>query len=209
MLPTYAIGKLTQVPGRVGRWGRYALYWDAAQNAVQVGRGGWDIYQNGLNWSNGLQVGVGLLGLGGNYIIWRRLKAESDEYRHYIGQGFTPAQAQYLTQPYKGMGHHYIPRRTLKRLGAPKWLQDCCFNVLKPRGISIGKFYELHYMVDPHFNAAAFPRYIGGLWHGEQLGLKKYGPWSRWWHGMLGPTKVVGGAVVVGGGAAGVYWLVD
>jgi hypothetical protein len=29
-----------QVPGQVGRWGRYALYWDTAQNAVQVGRGG-------------------------------------------------------------------------------------------------------------------------------------------------------------------------
>jgi hypothetical protein len=62
-----------QVPGQVGRWGRYALYWDTAQNAVQVGRGGYDIYENGLNWANGLQVGTGLLGLGGNYTAWRRL----------------------------------------------------------------------------------------------------------------------------------------
>jgi hypothetical protein len=73
LLPSYGIGKLTQVPGQVGRWGRYALYWDTAQNAVQVGRGGYDIYENGLNWANGLQVGTGLLGLGGNYTTWRRL----------------------------------------------------------------------------------------------------------------------------------------
>jgi hypothetical protein len=39
---------------------------------VQVGRGGYDIYENGLNWANGLQVGTGLLGLGGNYTSWRR-----------------------------------------------------------------------------------------------------------------------------------------
>jgi hypothetical protein len=73
LLPSYGIGKLTQVPGRIGRWGRYALYWDTAQNAVQVGRGGYDIYENGLTWANGLQVGTGLLGLGGNYTTWRRL----------------------------------------------------------------------------------------------------------------------------------------
>jgi hypothetical protein len=73
LLPSYGIGKLTQVPGRIGRWGRCALYWDTAQNAVQVGRGGYDIYENGLTWANGLQVGTGLLGLGGNYTTWRRL----------------------------------------------------------------------------------------------------------------------------------------
>ena len=57
----------------MGRWGRYALYWDAGQNTVQVGRDSYDIYENGLNWTNGLQVGGGLLGLGGNYATWRRL----------------------------------------------------------------------------------------------------------------------------------------
>jgi hypothetical protein len=44
-----------------------------AQNAVQVGRGGYDIAQNGPNWANGLLVGTGLLGLGGNYATWQRL----------------------------------------------------------------------------------------------------------------------------------------
>ena len=37
---------------------------------MQVGRGSYDIYQNSLNWTNGL------LGLGGNLPIWRRLPAE-------------------------------------------------------------------------------------------------------------------------------------
>ncbi|MDW8243023.1 MAG: hypothetical protein RMJ88_07400 [Thermogemmata sp.] len=73
LLLTAGIGKLTRVPGQIGRWGQYALSWDMGQNTVQVGRGGWDIYPNGLTWGNGLQVGGGLLGLGGNYTTWPRL----------------------------------------------------------------------------------------------------------------------------------------
>jgi hypothetical protein len=57
----------------MGRWGRWALGWDAGQNAVQASRGGYDIYENGLTWTNGLQVVGSLLGLGGNYTTWRRL----------------------------------------------------------------------------------------------------------------------------------------
>ncbi|MCS7168928.1 MAG: hypothetical protein NZ914_15035, partial [Gemmatales bacterium] len=44
---------------------------------MQVGRGGWDIYQNGLNWENGLQVAGGLLGLGGNFVTWRNLPRQT------------------------------------------------------------------------------------------------------------------------------------
>jgi RHS repeat-associated protein len=75
LLPTAGIGRLTQAPGQMGRWGRWALGWDAGQNAVQAGRGGWDISQHGLTWTNGLQVVGSLLGLGGNYTTWRRLPA--------------------------------------------------------------------------------------------------------------------------------------
>ena len=75
LLPTAGIGKLTQAPGQMGRWGRWALGWDAGQNAVQASRGGYDIYENGLTWTNGLQVVGSLLGLGGNYATWRRLPA--------------------------------------------------------------------------------------------------------------------------------------
>ena len=75
LLPTAGIARLTQAAGQMGRWGRWALGWDAGQNAVQAGRGGWDISENGLTWSNGLQVVGSLLGLGGNYATWRRLPA--------------------------------------------------------------------------------------------------------------------------------------
>jgi RHS repeat-associated protein len=73
LLPTAVVGRLTQTAGQIGRWGRWALGWDAGQNAVQAGRGGWDISQHGLTWTNGLQVVGSLLGLGGNYTTWRRL----------------------------------------------------------------------------------------------------------------------------------------
>jgi RHS repeat-associated protein len=73
LLPTAGIARLTQIPGQIGRWGRWALGWDAGQNAVQAGRGVWDISENGLTWTNGLQVVGSLLGLGGNYTTWRRL----------------------------------------------------------------------------------------------------------------------------------------
>jgi RHS repeat-associated protein len=73
LLPTAGIGRLTQTAGQMGRWGRWALVWDAGQNAVQAGRGSYDIYENGLTWTNGLQVVGSLLGLGGNYATWRRL----------------------------------------------------------------------------------------------------------------------------------------
>jgi len=78
-LPTAGIARLTQAPGQMGRWGRWALGWDAGQNAVQASRGGWDIYENGLTWTNGLQVVGSLLGLGGNYTTWRRLPAGGAE----------------------------------------------------------------------------------------------------------------------------------
>jgi hypothetical protein len=42
---------------------------------VQASRGGYDIYENGLTWTNGLPVGGGLLGLGGHAFTWRRLPA--------------------------------------------------------------------------------------------------------------------------------------
>jgi hypothetical protein len=81
LLPTAGIARLTQIPGQMGRWGRWALGWDAGQNTVQASRGGWDISQHGLTWGNGLQVVGSLLGLGGNYTTWRRLPAGGAEAR--------------------------------------------------------------------------------------------------------------------------------
>jgi RHS repeat-associated protein len=93
LLPTAGIGRLTQAPGQMGRWGRYALPWDAVQNTVQVGRGSWDIHQNGLSWTNGLPVGGGRLGLGGHAFTWRRLPLGAT-----LGRTPTPAN---LAAPYE------------------------------------------------------------------------------------------------------------
>jgi len=105
----------------------------------------------------------------------------------YRRQGFTAAQAKYLTKPYEGMGSHFVPRRWK----LPQWFTDSGFNVLAPKGISRGRFYELHYRVDPHFLGARFPVQIGRAWSGDRLGLTKYGWSGRLWFGSPDPLKRV------------------
>lgn len=60
----------------------------------------------------------------------------------YLAQGFTPAKATYLAEPYpaSGMGHHFGPRR----LGLPFGYSESVFNRLKPEGITRGDMMELH-----------------------------------------------------------------
>ncbi len=134
--------------------------------------------------------------------------AQFDEYMHFRNQGFTPAQAKYLTQPYgKRAGHHFpIPQR-VGRAVLPDAVVDSRFNVLRPRGISLGRFYELHYRVDPYFNYARFPRSIGGGWNGNTLGLERYSGLQRIWYATPGPTKVAGGTGIIVVGAGGYWWF--
>jgi hypothetical protein len=136
-----------------------------------------------------------------------------DEYARFRSQGFTPAQSKYLTQPYGSTraGHHFpIPQRTGRDWNIPRAIIDSRFNVLNPRGISIGRFYELHHNVDRFFNYANFPRSIGGGWKASDLGLTRYTGVQRLWHSTPGPTKLVGaggfGTIVVG---AGYWWFSD
>ena len=111
----------------------------------------------------------------------------------YIAQGLRPAKAAYLAEPYptSGMGHHFGPRR----IGLPSSYSDSVFNVLKPKGITRGDMYELHFEVDPSFNHARLPARVGGgSWNGRALGLEKYGLAGRLWHGSPAPLKArVGG----------------
>lgn len=138
----------------------------------------------------------------------------------FLEQGFNPAQASYLAEPYMGMGHHYVPRSFRIREAAkgpplpkaiigwrlPQAVSDSAFNVLKPRGISRGNFYELHYKVDRSFGGTRLPaKEGGGTWSGKDLGLKKYNKAGRVWHGSPGPLK----AAVGGGAAAGSAWAYD
>ncbi|MCX7805519.1 MAG: hypothetical protein N3A38_10070 [Planctomycetota bacterium] len=130
------------------------------------------------------------------------------EYARFREQGFSPAQSLYLTHPYKGTGHHFPLRQELARkLGLPESIKDSPLNVLKPSGISVGRFYELHYQVDPAFHGARFPRKIGGIWAGSAIGLQKYSFMATIWHGTSISLKIAVGTGVIGGSSAGVYWL--
>jgi len=126
------------------------------------------------------------------------------EYMHFRNQGFSPAQSKYLTKPYGSrMGHHYpIPRRTGRDWGIPEEIVDSRFNVLNPRDISIGRFYELHYRVDPYFHGTRFPKAIGGSWRGSQLGLERYSGLQRMWLSLPGDLKGAAASGTTGGSGA-------
>ena len=121
----------------------------------------------------------------------------------YLAQGFTPAKATYLAEPYpaSGMGHHFGPRR----LGLPSGYSESVFNRLKPEGIARGDMMELHYRVDPHFHGGPLPRRVGGGkgngWSGAALGLKRYGLAGRILHGSPAPLKAGVGGLGAGAGA--------
>ena len=115
----------------------------------------------------------------------------------YVAQGFGPKAAAHLAEPYPSqrMGHHFIPRSA----ELPKSYSDSVFNVLKPKGISRGGFYELHYKVDPQYYGGSAR---GESWRGRGLGLKRYGLAGRLWHGSPSPLKArVGGLGASAGGA--------
>lgn len=129
--------------------------------------------------------------------------SRADLVAKYVNQGFSPADAAYLAEPYKGMGHHSaIPRRATlpKWMGGgpvPKSVLDSPFNVLAPPGISRGDMYELHYKVDPNFTNAPLKR--GGRWVGSKLGLEEYERPLRIWYGTPTATKRgLAGAGMVG-----------
>ena len=134
--------------------------------------------------------------------------SKAERIAKHLDQGFFPAKATHLSEPYFGKGHHSIlPERARfpDALGGgpyPRWVLDSAFNKLHPNGISRGDFYELHSQVDDHFYGAGFPRNMGGPgWSATKLGIKPFGLPGRLYHGTPGPTKaVIGGAAVVGGG---------
>ena len=132
----------------------------------------------------------------------------------YIAQGHSPALAEYLALPYKGRGHHAFPlRRELPIIGRhklPDRFMNSPFNVLKPKGITRGDFYELHYKVDPSFNVARLPARFGGdAWSGEKIGLQKYGQIGRLWYGT--PTQLKAAAAGSSGllGTGGYLLMTD
>ena len=131
-------------------------------------------------------VGVSNGGDGGGGSTGTPVRSLFPEYMRFRNQGFTPAQAKYLSQPYNGVGHHFpITQALARNWRLPNWIRDNPLNVLKPDGISRGRFYERHYQVDPDFYSANFPKRIGGgNWDGSSIGLTKYGPFLQTWSGL-------------------------
>jgi RHS repeat-associated protein len=132
----------------------------------------------------------------------------ADEYLRFRTQGFTTVQSHYLSQPYTGVGHHApISQSRARSLFLPNRIRDSSFNVLRPIDLNRGRFYELHFCVDSNFFTANFPKSMGGTWDGSKLGFTKHGPWGRQWYGTPRRTKIGAGVILIGGGAAGSYWL--
>jgi hypothetical protein len=134
--------------------------------------------------------------------------AEAQGAEKYMARGVTPGLADYFATPYTGRGHHYLPLRTElpSSLGGgpvPSFISDSPFFLLKPKGISTGDMFELHYNVDPKYGGGKIPaEFGGGRWSGKELGWEKYDRLGRLWYGAPMPLKAVAGSGVVGAGAS-------
>ena len=121
----------------------------------------------------------------------------------YAAQGFSPAAAARLAEPYEGMGHHYIPRShdIWKALGdgpLVSAIRDGPFNVSRPRRTSQGDFYQHHYEVDPNFSGTTAK---GERWSGDALGFKKRGQLGQIIYGAPDVLQsTFGGAIGAVGG---------
>lgn len=115
----------------------------------------------------------------------------------YLAQGFSPEAAARLAEPYMRKGHHYVGERV--KLPISRTYRDGAYNLLAPKGITIGDMYELHAKVDPHFwGAKLIP---GQPWRAKAVGVEKYDAAGRLWHGAPGPLKArVGGLGATAGG---------
>ena len=179
-----------------GGVGRTVLPIEEAGIMLDPNRSGWEKAQAGG--SGAIKVAGVFLGIS---VI--KKSASAGEISKYLGQGFTPEQSQYLAQQYSGLGHHFFRREW----NLPKWLTESPFSDRKPKGISRGDFYELHFKSDPTFYGTKFPKSIGGTWSGSRIGLKKPGPVGRVWYGSPTPLKVTTGAGLLGaGGVMGWYF---
>ena len=170
-----------------------------ARRNFNIGRNQGEVFVEGVGWL----VGAGELKAAARI----GALSKADLVAKYRGQGFSEAKAAHLAEPYTRKGHHSVNAeraRLPELLGGgryPRWALDNPFNTLRP-SVSRGEFYELHSRVDPYFRGTRFPPRMGpGGWSAKKLGIEKYGPLERVYHGTPGPTKaVIGGAFVLGDG---------
>jgi hypothetical protein len=130
----------------------------------------------------------------------------------YLAQDFPLEQAEFLAEPYTKRGHHSpVAQRLFKNMPfklIPHNLRHGPLNTIKPKGISRGDFYELHYGLDKEFDGAGLKKdeTLGQRfpWKGEKLGLRRFDLPERLWHGTPPPFKAAaGGLLGLGYGLAG------
>lgn len=126
----------------------------------------------------------------------------------YLARGYPNGLSEYFATPYRGGGHHFLPKRTelpawMEGGPVPSVISDSPLFLLKPRNMSTGDFLERHFNVDPLYRGGKIPaEFGGGSWSGRDLDWKKYDQLGRLWYGSPAPLKSVVGAGVVGAGAA-------
>lgn len=116
-----------------------------------------------------------------------------------------PQFAAYFDEPYVGMGHHIVPRRTTlpSWLGGgevPKFIMESPFNKIQENNMSKRDFFRNHYGVDDwYFGGNVKKEFGGGGWSGADLGWSKYGPLDRFIYGTSPATKALVGPPLVFG----------
>lgn len=194
VVPTVVLRKAPVTPGRTvirdGLQGAAAGFLSTDGDAGERGRAalGGALAGAGLSWAAPS--------------LARTVAPKAASKHNYWDEIATPEMAARLVQAYKGMGHHFSPRRFLEKIGAPKWIVDSPFNVLKPRGMTTGDFYRLHFLVDPKARSFRVGKAYGGKsWVGKKFGLETYDRLGRVVEGAPDALRqTVGFGTAAGGG---------
>jgi len=211
-LPGAGVMKLLAYSGRIAQTTRLGIAGFGAYGAYRGGEMAYEGYEEG-DWAKaGLGAVEGTLGVLGAAWGVRSFAAHGgfgtfrfgqdgllprggaaleqlQEYRRFRGQGYSPAQSRYLTQPYSKTGQHFVYDRTLRGRGAlAEWYKDSSLNLYRGRDMSIGRFYEYHARLhqtpkfgikSPAGQTWAFPKAVGGgRWYYSNV-LDAPQPWGR------------------------------
>jgi hypothetical protein len=136
------------------------------------------------------------------------------EYRYYRGAGATPAEAKYLMEPYRGMGHHWVSRWLgYDRLGLPPSFMESRFNIMGRSvfgpgfNLSRGELYRRHALADPSFGGASLKEGMRP-WRAVDYGIDTAPRPLRWWYATPDATKAAAGAGIgIGIGLGLGNWL--
>ncbi|MBL8892512.1 MAG: hypothetical protein JNL67_21225, partial [Planctomycetaceae bacterium] len=159
----------------------------------------------------------------------QRFGSTFDEYARFRSQGYSPAAAKRLTQPYTGAGQHFIQQapinRAVARFGENSvrgrlltWYRDSAINVVSGHNMNTGRFYEYHARIHglPAYGrrtAQGMRMLPGEPWVASRVSpaLEPYGRLGYLWHGSPTAFKVFAGGIVITtcAGIWGVYEYFD